>query len=748
MKNARMWCARMLAAWLIACLLTPCAALARQEDAGAQADSTAARTASAEETDSTPLPGTAAPDTPVPETSAPETSAPETAAPTPEVTPEEQPELSLVDEGWQARAGETIDLALPVTYALGETRVCSSEYLWQDEQGTSLIDLSYEDYRSGRYPGAFTGEIANALQEVEVRLLAGEDAAYLFSLRGDLSSRPVNGSFLSAYALFEGLTIRPDATPGAYRLRVEIYYTDRAGHTNRNGEPLRDSVTLVVEEAQSTPEPTGEPTQEPDPTDGPEPTGEPEPTDAPDPSQGQLMLGEVRGTPAFQAKQTGALAVPVSFVMGTARVYSNRDDAGNYVPYGPDAVYGEEILQYLDYLALEITPEMAADLSCPLEMGEQGVSHVVIGNGVNRGYAVFEGLKVRSGAGNGVQPVVLRATYRAAGEEELHEAEISLNVNVTGVSSGGGGGGGSYVAPTALPQARLLVEKIATDPQDVTAGQSFELVFTIRNTSARQYVQNIRATINVQDDALLPLSGSNTVYIDRIDADSTVELRYPVTSSLSVPETAMKVDVLFEYEDQAVTAQSASQTLNVKVAQLQRIKVDDPITDSMSPTEGDSYGISLQVINEGRTTLYNVTVTARSDREELLLPASYYLGNMESGSSKKAELSVTPLVSGQYELELEVSYEDGLGKLYTESRPVSFWCEAEQTYDYTQDDWSGGATYDEWEEDEGSRAMEILSLMPWWIFAAAAALVVLIVISIGVSAHSRHVKALEDDEMD
>ena len=44
--------------------------------------------------------------------------------------------------------------------------------------------------------------------------------------------------------------------------------------------------------------------------------------------------------------------------------------------------------------------------------------------------------------------------------------------------------------------------------------------------------------------------------------------------------------------------------------------------------------------------------------------------------------------------------------------------------------------------------MEILSLMPWWLYAAAAALVVLLVVSIGVSAHSRHVKALEDDEMD
>ena len=735
MKKMRMWYAKELAAWLIAALLVPCAVFAEE-----------ATTNPPETATSVPETPTNAPETPtsVPETATAEPEEAPTDAPTtPEATAEETPEISLIDEGWEALPGQTIALALPYSYAFGETRLTSNEYLWQDEQGASLIELSYEDWLSGRYPGAFTGEIAGALAEVEVRLLAGEDASYLFGLTGDLSSRPVNGAFLSAYALFEGLTIRHDATPGAYRLRFEIYYTDRVGHTNRGGEPIRERVTLVVGDGG---EVTPNPDETPVPSESPMPTDSPEPTDAPDPEAGKLMLGEVRGTPEFSAKKTGSLQVPMSFVLDATRVYSNRDDSGNYVPWARDAAYGGEILSYIEYLALEVTPEMAADISCPLEMGEQGVAHAIIENGVNHGYAVFDNLKVKSTASNGVQPVTFLATYRLAGSEELSEAEISLNVNVTGISTGGGGGGG-YVSPTTMPQARLMVEKIATDPANVTAGDRFDLVFTIRNTSQKQYVQNIRATVNVQDDVLLPTSGSNTVYIDRIDANSTYELRYPVSSNLSVPETALKVDVMFEYEDQAVTSQSASQTLNIQVAQLQRIKVDDPIVDSTAPTAGDSYDISLQVINEGRTTLYNVTVTAKADNENLALPASYYLGNMESGSAKKAELSVVPLVSGQYELELEVSYEDGTGKPYTLTRPVSFWCEAEQTYD--DNSWSlpTNDPTDDYASEE-SKTMEILSLMPWWLYAAAAALVVLIVAAIGVSAHSRHVKALEDDEMD
>lgn len=736
MKKMQAWCARFLAAWLLAGLLAPCACLAE----GEATDMPEETPVSVE----TLLPS----DTPQADAStpAPESTPDATATPAPEATKEVLPELSLADEGWEAQAGEAVTLALPLEYALDGVRVSSSEFLWQTEGGASLIELSYADSLSGRYAGAFTGELAAVLQEAEVRLVWDETSGSLFSLRGDLSAWPVNGAFLSPYALFEGLTIRQDVTPGTYTLHFEIYYTDRAGHTNRGGEAVRQRVKLEVLGAQ---ESTPSPQPSPEITD--EPTQEPgdEPSDWVDPSEGRLMLGEVQGTPEFSARREGGtLQVPVSFAVDTLRVYSNRDEAGNYAPYAAGAEYAQDILEYLDYLSLEITPEMAADLSCPLEMGEQGVAKVIVDGGVNYGYAVFENVRVKSTASNGVQPVTLLATYRLQGETELQQTEISLNVNVTGVSSGGGGGGsGAYASPTALPQARLLVERIATDPQNVTAGDRFDLVFTIRNTSQTQYVQNIRATINVQDDVLLPESGSNTVYIDRIDANSTYELRYAVQSSLSVPETALKVDIQFEYEDQTVTSQGASQTLNVQVAQLQRIKVDDPITDAASPTEGDSYDISLQVINEGRTTLYNVTVTARTDNENLALPASYYLGNMESGSSKKAELSVTPLVEGQYELNLEVSYEDGMGTPYSLVKPVSFWCDAEQSYDELS--WS---TYesneaDDW-ENEDSRVMEILSLMPWWIFAAAAALVSLLVISIGVSAHSRHVKALEDDEMD
>ena len=120
---------------------------------------------------------------------------------------------------------------------------------------------------------------------------------------------------------------------------------------------------------------------------------------------------------------------------------------------------------------------------------------------------------------------------------------------------------------------------------------------------------------------------------------------------------------------------------------------------------------------------------------------------MESGTAKKVDFDVTPLEEGQYELSLVVTYENELGENFEEVVPVSFYCNAETTYEEQEYTYNTGE--DEYgTEDDTPDAMTILSLMPWWIYAGAGAAVASGVVGVGVSARSKHRKALEDDEMD
>jgi len=375
------------------------------------------------------------------------------------------------------------------------------------------------------------------------------------------------------------------------------------------------------------------------------------------------------------------------------------------------------------------------------------VGKTVISGGENLGYAVFENLTVKKSLSNGTMAVPFTVRWMEMESDAIFETEITALINVTGASSGGGGGGGSYVAPTTPPQARVLVESMHTNPESVKAGDQFDLVMMLRNTSAGQYVQNMKVTINSEEDILIPLTGSNTLYISRIDADSVYELRYPVRANMEVPDRPLRVEVMIEYEDSKVSSQSASQTLVVSIGQNRRVKVDEPVLDNMAPVVGDSVTASLQVINEGRTTLYNMTVTAQCDGGEIILPVSSYLGNMEGGTSKKAELDLIPLAAEDYTVTLQISYEDAMGVQYTDARTVSFFAQEETYYEdpYYYEEFNN---YEPEYEEPGLTVETVMQMLPGWVYAAAGTLLMGIIVLMGVSARSRRRKALEDDEMD
>ena len=213
---------------------------------------------------------------------------------------------------------------------------------------------------------------------------------------------------------------------------------------------------------------------------------------------------------------------------------------------------------------------------------------------------------------------------------------------------------------------------------------------------------------------------------------------------------------ILAFEEATAKAQTAAQQLVVSVGQKMRLSVSEPVMDASSLYAGDSLDVALQVVNEGRTTLYNVSVAPESASENLTLPTAAYLGNMEGGTSKRAELSLTPTKEGDYKADLIVTWEDALGEKYTEKRSISFSAQADETIDYSgstggnpadyySNDINGGNDVDSAPETDASA---ILSMLPWWVYAAAAGLYFVIVIYAAMSVRARRRKALEDDEMD
>lgn len=321
---------------------------------------------------------------------------------------------------------------------------------------------------------------------------------------------------------------------------------------------------------------------------------------------------------------------------------------------------------------------------------------------------------------------------------------ILYPIKVAKLSTGGGGGGSTA---KQQPVARLIVDSIRTEPELPEAGEEFDIILSLRNTSEKLSLKNLQLTYTSEDDALSPLSGTNTEYIELIDADSNYNLRLSVKSKPNMEQSSARLDISVDFEDSKLNSLSASQSLVIPIKLVQRIELDEPKLPTTTTIAGDSYEIQMGVFNMGMTMLYNVTVKAvPEDDEKVAAGQSYYIGNMEPGTSKTAELELIPLEGGYFNAGIEVTYETVDGEESLLTTPISFSVEEEESYDYMDD--FEDYTYDAPVEAAPPTALEVMALLPWQIYALAGGLLLLVIILTGSALHRRRLRALEDDEMD
>ena len=153
---------------------------------------------------------------------------------------------------------------------------------------------------------------------------------------------------------------------------------------------------------------------------------------------------------------------------------------------------------------------------------------------------------------------------------------------------------------------------------------------------------------------------------------------------------------------------------------------------------GDKAAFSLNVINSGRTTLYNVSV-AMLDSDLFYAAGSSYVGNLESGNSKKAELTIYPNQEGPIDGTVRVTYEDANGNQTYEDVPFEIYAMSEtidDEYIYEPDI--------EPTPEPTFEMTTILSKLPWWVYGAAGMFVICMVSLIAIAVHRKKASSMLD----
>lgn len=291
-------------------------------------------------------------------------------------------------------------------------------------------------------------------------------------------------------------------------------------------------------------------------------------------------------------------------------------------------------------------------------------------------------IDIKGKAADGSEVIQSFTTYVTITDGKVPESDSSEEVPEDIPEDVSDTGSGSTADNEEKPasQPKVIVSNYEINPSPVIAGKEFTVKVTLKNTSEKEAVQNMTVNISCESLNLTLLNDSSTVFIGRMDKGAVMELELKYITDLETPAIKYNISLAISYDNTEATSLVSSGVVPVTVQQDLNVKMEPPQI-AAQVNSGDTMPLSIQVMNLGRSQVYNVRV-------ELLAPGliasgTAFIGNMEAGTALEGEMDVfvgTLDMSEGYESEdkygvtngvLTLIYEDADGQEYRDSIDIS-----------------------------------------------------------------------------
>lgn len=357
------------------------------------------------------------------------------------------------------------------------------------------------------------------------------------------------------------------------------------------------------------------------------------------------------------------------------RIRTSSVDSNGVCVLTPSGDYGDQLEVRLpltctnDYVYdLKVAPVLSNDIEkfpFDIDLVDYTLSYP---GSIGRGQVVefLYHLRLSKKATVGVKQVDFNVTYRND-EGDLKSGTVSLFVNVRkGLSP-------TSDKDTTTSVPKLIIESYKLSSDKIYAGETFDLEFTIKNTSDSTNLQNVQIHIKDAGETatIVPASGgSNTLYISKIGKGQSSSQKVSLQTAPDATAKAYTLNVDFSYESASTNAaHTANETIAVPILQKIRLKCDEPtVYDDVSYLDS-STSMSIKMYNMGRSSIYNCIVDVEGNG--LKLEESYFGGTLSAGSTLAADISVIPSEAGDIQGTVVISYEDVYGEPGEERLPFT-----------------------------------------------------------------------------
>ena len=357
------------------------------------------------------------------------------------------------------------------------------------------------------------------------------------------------------------------------------------------------------------------------------------------------------------------------------RIRTSSVDSNGVCVLTPSGDYGDQLEVRLPLTCtngyvydLKVTPVLSNDIEkfpFDIDLVDYTLSYP---SSIGRGQVVefLYHLRLSKKATVGVKQVDFNVTYRND-EGDLKSGTVSLFVNVRkGLSP-------TSDKDTTTSVPKLIIESYKLSSDKIYAGETFDLEFTIKNTSDSTNLQNVQIHIKDAGETatIVPASGgSNTLYISKIGKGQSSSQKVSLQTAPDATAKAYTLNVDFSYESASTNAaHTANETIAVPILQNIRLKCDEPtVYDDVSYLDS-STSMSIKMYNMGRSSIYNCIVDVEGNG--LKLEESYFGGTLSAGSTLAADISVIPSEAGDIQGTVVISYEDVYGEPGEERLPFT-----------------------------------------------------------------------------
>lgn len=304
-------------------------------------------------------------------------------------------------------------------------------------------------------------------------------------------------------------------------------------------------------------------------------------------------------------------------------------------PQGELMIFGGEDIHYIK----EIMPEKTAEVSLTITAADKllSQSQIIL---ASLAFDYYNNVRDEEGTAEGriTLPSVITPEPEPEKEEEKEE-EIVI----------------------ARPVPLIIMTGYDFGEDAVAAGEDRTISFTFKNTSKSISIEN--AVLTVSGGADLSISGSaNTFYFDVIGPGQTKEVSLPFRAVPVISSKTQDVSLScsYEYVDMdSRQSHTSEMVVNIPLHQPDRFEISEP-TVAYEGFVGEDTSISLEYVNKGKSPISNVEAKIEGDIDS---DNSFVrVGNIESGKSGSIAFSVRPMLEGDNNVIITITYEDSNGE--------------------------------------------------------------------------------------